>query len=144
MAPTCATPSEHTWCGPYASLDMPLRSLPKVQHAAFPQRLLGTGREPVCPERLTVGHPEAIRLAPDGIEEVAVLAHERVALRGCDWPAAPHVDHDLVFGDLQHHGVAEQMETDAAMPDQEAGRRHCTHTARRTAQRRHRHVTAIC
>jgi hypothetical protein len=94
-------------------------------------------------QRLLVGRPDPVRLALDGVHEIAVLAHERVALRLPDGPALAGVDHQLELGELDREPVAEEVQAHAVRPAQDAGGGDRAYRAAGEAERGASHVGDI-
>ena len=61
-----------------------------------------------------------LRQAAHRIDEVAVLAIDRIVFGLPDRPSAADIDHDLAVGQLDRQAVAEQMQADAMAPPQQA------------------------
>src|SRR5215213_9508504 len=67
----------------------------------------GSTREAMRSHCLQVRHADAVRFTLHRINEVSVLAHERVSLRAAHKPALTDIDHELEFAHFDGHAVTE-------------------------------------
>ena len=70
----------------------------EVNRAALARRAGSFGREPVRLQCFGVWGTDAVRSAPHSINEVPILANERITLSCANWPTLADIDHDLELG----------------------------------------------
>src|SRR5919112_6681807 len=81
----------------------------EADRATLARRAGSLGREKVRFQCFGVWRADAVRSALNGIDEVPILADERIALCCANGPALADIDHDLELGQLDGHAVAEQV-----------------------------------
>src|SRR5699024_2413968 len=92
-----------------------------VDGAAFAGGLVDGQRHTMGLERLAIGAANAIGLAAHRVDEVAIFAPDRIALRMLYRPAGADINHDVMCGQFESQIFAEDMEADAVAPIEEAG-----------------------
>src|SRR5215208_2440689 len=81
----------------------------------------GGGRgEPMGLDGLSVGGADPVHLSSHRVDEISVLADERIALGLLDRATPADVDHQLELGHLDRHPLAEEVEPNSMGPVQQA------------------------
>src|SRR3954454_10625132 len=90
------------------------------KRTALAGRMGCAARETVRSYGLGIWCADTVRFTLHGVDEVAILTHERIALRLPNGPTLAHIDHQLELRHLHCHAITEHVQTDAVRPSQEA------------------------
>lgn len=71
---------------------------------------------------IAIGATDAVFTAADSIDEIAVLAPDRVAVGAAGRPSSPGVDHDVAVGQFDGEPVGKDVQADTVVPAEQARR----------------------